>query len=149
MPNHILEPLPYHVELRDYLKSRERELWNWFASARALADYTESLRLDLLKSTYRLDAEGHPELYQGVAEAKARLQLDIPVTLYQAQNNPHPNAMLFFIPDEGHIVFSGPVLTLLNAGELKSVIGHELAHHHLWGAQNGDFHIADRLLQAV
>ena len=37
-----LEPLPYHVELRDYLKLRERELWNWFASVRAQADFDSS-----------------------------------------------------------------------------------------------------------
>ena len=83
-----LEPLPYHVELRDYLKSEERELWNWFSSAKAKADYTENLRLELLKSTYRLDSIGHPELYQGLEESKTRLGLDIPVTLYQAQNSP-------------------------------------------------------------
>ena len=144
-----LEPLPYHVELRDYLKSRERELWNWFASAQAKADYTEQLRLELLKSTYRLDADGHPELYASLAEAKARLQLDIPVTLYQAQNTPHLNAALFFIPGEGHVVFSGPMFTLLNPQELKSVIGHELAHYHLWRQDGGEFHIADRLIEAV
>ena len=50
---------------------------------------------------------------------------------------------------EGHIVFSGPVLTLLNTEELQSVIGHELAHYHLWGRENGEYHIADRLLLAV
>src|SRR6266566_1860569 len=88
-PERSLEPLPYHVELRDYLKSDERELWNWFASAQAKADYTENLRMELLKSTYRLDADGHPELYQSVEEARIRLQLDIPVTLYQAQNSPN------------------------------------------------------------
>lgn len=93
-----LEPLPYHNELRDYLKSEERELWNWFSSAKAKADYMENLRLELLKSTYRLDAEGHSELYQSLEEAKVRLQLDIPVTLYQAQNSPQLNAALFFIP---------------------------------------------------
>jgi Peptidase family M48 len=146
---HILEPLPYHVEVRDFLKSREQELWHWFASAQAKADYTENLRLELLKSTYRLDAEGHPTLCEAVNEAKARLQLDIPVTLYQAPGNAELNASLFFIPEEGHIVFSGPVLTLLCADELKSVIGHELAHYHLWRKEGGDFHIADRLLQAV
>jgi len=148
-PEHRLEPLPYHVELRDYLKLEERELWDWFASARAQAEYTENLRLALLKSTYRLDADGHPELYGAVEEAKARLQLAIPVTLYQAQNTPHTNASLYFIPGEGHVVFSGPVLTLLNAEELKSVIGHELAHHLLWGSDEGEFHVADRLIQAV
>ncbi len=146
---HILEPLPYHVELRDYLKSQERELWNWFASARAQADYTEKLRLDLLKSTYRLDAESHPELYQRVEEAKARLQLDIPVTIYQAQNAPQPNAALYYIPGEGHVVFFGSVLNMLNAEETKSVLGHELAHYRLWEWEQGDLHVADRLIQAV
>jgi hypothetical protein len=146
---HNLEPLPYHVELREYLKSRECELWNWFASAQAKAAYTENLRLELLKSTYRLDAEGHPGLYANVNEAKRQLQLDIPITLYQAPNTPELNASLFFIPEEGHIVLSGPVLTLLDADELKSVIGHELAHYHLWRRDGGEFHIADRLLQAV
>lgn len=148
-PADILEPLPYHVEVRDYLKAQERELWNWFASARAQADYTESLRRELLKSTYRLDADGHPEVHQSAAAAKASLGLDIPVTFYQAPNSPHANAALYFIPGEGHIVFSGPVLTLLNAQELKSVIGHELAHYHLWGRDGGEFHVADRLIQAV
>jgi predicted SprT family Zn-dependent metalloprotease len=148
-PGNILEPLAYHIELRDYLKSEEQELWNWFSSAKTKADYTENLRLELLKSTYRLDAEGHPELYQSLNEVKARLQLDIPVTLYQAQNSSQLNAALYFIPGQGHVVFSGPVFTLLNAEELKSVIGHELAHYHLWERDAGEFHIADRLIHAV
>lgn len=144
-----LEPLPYHLEVREYLKSRERELWKWFASAQAKEDYTENLRLELLKSTYRLAPEGHADLYANLNEAKAKLQLDIPVTLYQAQNSSQLNAALFFIPGEGHIVFSGPVFNLLNAEEIKSVLGHELAHYRLWRRDGGEFHIADRLLQAV
>jgi hypothetical protein len=148
-PEYILEPLPYHLELRDYLKSEESELWNWFSSAQAKADYTENLRLQLLKSTYRLDAEGHPLLYQSLDEVKSRLQLDIPVTLYQAQNSPQLNAMLFYFSGQSHIVFSGPILTLLNGDELKSVIGHELAHYHLWERNGGEFHIVDRLIHAV
>src|SRR5262245_28369701 len=149
MMEHTLEPLPYHVALRDYLKLRERDLWNWFASAQAQADYTEHLRTELLKSTYRLDSQSHPALYQCVELARQRLQLQIPVTLYQAQNSPQANAALFFMPAEAHIVFSGPVLTLLNMEEVQSVIGHELAHYHLWCRDNGEYHIADRLLQAV
>ena len=56
------------------------------------------------------------------------------MTLYQAQNALGTNAALYYIPGEGHVVFSGPLLTLLSADELKSVIGHELAHFHLVGA---------------
>jgi hypothetical protein len=144
-----LEPLRYHCVLRDYLKAQERDLWNWFASAQAKADYTEHLRLELLKASYRLDPESHPELYQGAEEAKERLQLNIPITIYQAQQNAQLNAALYYIPGEGHLVFSGPVFSLLNAAELKSVIGHELAHYHLWQREGGEFLIADRLLQAL
>lgn len=144
-----LQPLPYHNELKDYLKTEEPELWKWFASAQSQADYTEHLRLELLKATYRLDLENHPELYKAVEEAKAKLQLDIPVTLYQAQNASQLNAALYYIPGEGHVVFSGPVFSLLSAEEIKSVIGHELAHYHLWRVRDGEFLIADRLLQGI
>src|SRR6185436_16179276 len=144
-----LDPLPYHIELRDYLQSEERELWAWFASAQAQANYTENLRTELLKSTYRLDAEVHPEVYQAVTEAKTRLDLDIPVTVYQGQNSSTPNATLYFIPGEGHIVLSGPVLSLLEATELRSVIGHELAHYRLWQCERGELHITDRLMHTV
>jgi len=144
-----LEPLPYHRELRDYLQSRERDVWKWFASAQAQADYTEQLRLQLLKSTYRLDAEGHPGLFQAVEVAKSRLHLDIPVTVYQASGSPQPNAALYFTPGEGHLVFSGPILSLLDPAELLSVVGHELAHHWLWQWEQGDLLVVDRLLQAA
>src|SRR5882672_162888 len=93
-----LEPTPYHRALVDYLRSQEQELWKWFASAQAKKEYTEALRLALLKSTYRLDAEGHPELAQAAEEVKAGLGLDLPVTLYQAQQTHELNAALFFIP---------------------------------------------------
>lgn len=148
-PGQLLRPLPYHSELRDYLKQHERELWLWFASAKARADYTENLRFELLKTTYRLDATSHPDLFRAVEEVKARLELTIPVTVYQAQQSTQPNAALFYIPGEGHVVFSGPALSLLIGEELKSVLAHELSHYHLWQCDGGEFHIADRLLQAV
>jgi Peptidase family M48 len=144
-----LKPLPYHCELRDYLKTQERDLWNWFASAQAKADYTEHLRLELLKATYRLDPESHADLYRMAEEAKQRLQLDIPITIYQAQNTNQLNAALYYIPGEGHLVFSGPVSSILSPEELKSVLGHELAHYHLWQCEGGEFLIADRMLQAI
>jgi hypothetical protein len=144
-----LEPLPYHVELRDYLKGQEADLWKWFASAQAQSDYTEHLRLELLKSAYRLDAASHGDLFRAAEEAKEVLQLDLPLTLYQLQNSTHLNAALYYIPGEAHIVLSGPVLALLDFHELKSLLGHELAHYHLWQIDGGEFHIADRLINAV
>jgi hypothetical protein len=144
-----LTPLPYHTELRDYLKSQERDLWSYFASAKARTEFTEKIRVDLLKSAYRLDPDAHADLATIAQEVKDALQLDVPVTLYQAQQISELNATLYYIPGEGHVVFSGPVLTLLGADELKSVIGHELAHFLLWEREEGEFQIADRVIGAA
>jgi len=148
-PPDALQPLRYHLQIRDYLKTQEQELWTWFSSAQAQADYTEALRLDLLKSTYRLDGENHADLYRGAAEAQAALGLEIPLTIYQAQQSRDLNAALYYVPGEGHLVLSGPLLPLLTPEEMKGLIGHELAHYLLWQQQHGEFLIVDRLLQAV
>ena len=132
----------------EYLKTQEPELWRWFASTQAQADYAESLRGELLKTTYRLDADAHPELYEQAKEACARLALDVPVTLYQSTQSGELNAALFHLPGEAHVVLCGPLLTLLNAMEMQSVLGHELAHYHLWTREEGDFLVADRLIVA-
>src|SRR6267378_1463084 len=116
-----LTPTPYHRELVDYLRSQERELWDWFSSAQAKTEYTESLRLALLKTTYRLDADAHPDLVGSADEAKTALGLDFPLTLYQAQQSDQLNASLYYIPGEGHLVLSSPLLATLTPIELKSV----------------------------
>jgi hypothetical protein len=148
-PPHALGPLPYHHAVVDYLKTEERALWDWFASARAREDYTASLRLALLKSTYRLDADAHPDLYRAAEGARAALGLDVPLTIYQAQQSGALNAALYFIPTEAHLVLTGPLLALLDPVETGAVLGHELAHHVLWRAADGDFLVADRIVQAI
>src|SRR5688572_9646367 len=79
-----LQPLPYHSALRDYLKAHEYDLWKWMSSTQSKLNYTENLRLELLKSTYRLDPESHEVLYHSVEEARTRLSLAVPVTVYQS-----------------------------------------------------------------
>src|ERR1043166_8450212 len=148
-PTQPLTPLAYHLELRDYLEQHEPKLWEWFSSAKSQSDYTESLRLDLLKQTYRLDAAAHAELFQQADAAKAKLGLDIPLTIYQSQQSHERNASLYYIPGEAHIVLDGQVLALLNPAELRSLLGHELAHYLLWQHEDGGVLIADRIINAV
>ncbi len=144
---HGLDPLPYHRTVVEYLKTQEPELWTWFASTQAQADHVDALRTELLKTTYRLDADAHPELYAQAREACTRLALDVPVTLYQSTaSSGELNAALMHLHGEAHVVLYGPLLTLLNAVEVQSVLGHELAHHHLWTRDGGEFLIADRLI---
>ncbi len=123
-------------------------MWRWFASSQTQADHADSLRSELLKTTCRLDADAHPELYEQAKTACARLALDVPVTLYQSTQSGELNAALFHLPGEAHVVLYGPLLTLLDATEMQSVLGHELAHHHLWTREEGDFLVADRLITA-
>jgi Zn-dependent protease with chaperone function len=144
-----LEPLPYHQKIVDYFKAEEGELWKWFTSAEAQTGHAESLRLELLKQTYRLEPGEHPELYGWASEACRNLGLSIPVTLYQATQSRELNAALLHLPGEAHVVLSGPLLTLLDPMEMQSVLGHELAHYHLWNRDGGEFLIADQLLGSL
>lgn len=144
-----LSPLPYHTKMCDFLKSQHRELWDWFASTESQSDYAEAVQLELLKTTYRMERSHHEELYILVDEALNLLELNVPVTLYQAQESGRNSAALYFTPGHGHLVFVGGVLKLLNQDEQRALIGHELAHFKLWTEQDGDFLVTDRLLHTL
>lgn len=142
-------PLPYHQALADYLERAEHDSWKWFASAQERNDFAEEIRLDLLKSTYRLEPAGHPELFAAVTAAQAKLTPGVPVTLYQSQQARGFNVAIFCLPGEAHIVIEGNVTQLLDATELRGVFGHELAHYRLWQESGGRFLLADRIAQAM
>lgn len=141
-------PLPYHVAIVNWFKTEEPEIWKWASSAQARNEYSDQIRSELLKETYRLDREAHPELHRCCKAAADRLGLDLPFTLYQSGDG-QMNAALYFVPGEAHIVFSGPILERLQGAELEAVLGHELSHYLLWELEGGVYHAADRVLNAV
>ena len=143
-----LAPLPYHTAIVKWLQTEEPEVWKWASSAQARSEYAEQVRGDLLKETYRLDADAHAELHRCCAAAVQRLGIGAPVTLYQGGDGPM-NAALYFVPDEAHVVFTGPILERLRGAELEAVLGHELSHYLLWELDGGAYHTADRVLSAV
>lgn len=145
----LLEPLPYQVAVRNYLKAEEAEIWHWFSSNRVQNEQAEAVRFELLKSTYRVDRADSPHLYETAAEVAAKLSLNVPVTIYQAQNPAGLNASLAYIPDEAHIVLHGPVSNKLSAEELRALLAHELAHQFLWQHWDGEFLIVDQILSAL
>jgi len=144
-----IEPLPYQKAVVEYLKREEPELWDWFSSHKVRTEYTDAARLDLLKSTYRLDREAYEQLYGLADRAAELLGLDVPITFYQAQNNAQMNAGVAFIPGEAHITFSGSVLQTLNETELFAVVGHEMGHVSLWEGWGNEYLIADQILSAM
>src|SRR5438876_1183327 len=115
-----LDPLPYHVKMREHLKWEEPELWNWFSSNKVRAEHAEAVRLDLLKSTYRVEPATQPQLYELAKEVSSKLELDVPVMFYQGQSGGGLNAALAFLPSEAHIMLIGPVLNALSAAELQA-----------------------------
>ncbi len=144
-----LNPLPYHQAIRDYLKREESEVWNWFASHRVRQEQIDAVRFDLLKATYRIDRETKPEWYEAAQQVATDLGLDVPVTIYQAQEPVGLNASLAFVPGEAHIVLHGPVASTLASVEFRALLAHELGHLLLWQIWDGDFLIVDQLLSAL
>jgi hypothetical protein len=144
-----LTPLPYHWAIRDYLKTEEPELWNWFSSNKVREEHAEAARMDLLKSTYRLESATQPRLYELADEVLGKLELKVPVTFYQAQAGSHLNAALAMLPGEAHIILIGPVLNTLSTAELKAMLGHELAHFLLFNGWDGELLVVSEILSAL
>jgi hypothetical protein len=145
----VLDPLPYHRQIVDYLQANETELWKWFSSTSFRDEYAATTRLELLKSCYRFDPVDHAEPYRLVEEAKLRLGLHAPITLYQSQSGAGMNASLCYIPGEAHLVLEGPIRTTLSLEEFRAIVAHELAHYLLWERHDGELLVADQLLSAM
>jgi Peptidase family M48 len=144
-PERKLQPLSYHSNLVSYLKSDERDVWEWSLSADVRKLQADEMRDAMLRQTYRLEPEAHPDAYAACKTAMDHLGIDAPATLYQAADG-MMNAALCFIPGEVHLIFYGPVLEKLNLEELLALMGHELAHYVLWTADDGAYYNASRIL---
>ena len=140
---------PYHQSLLSYLKKEESELWQWFSSNRVRTDSAETVRLELLKSAYRIGRDTAADLYGLVDSVVERMGLQCPVTLYQAQNAVGLNASLAWLPNEAHVVFHGPVQDSLTNDELLALLVHELAHHELLSIQDTEFLIVQQILSSM
>lgn len=73
-----LKPLDYQRAIVEYLRSEEPGVWEWFSSNRFREKHAEQVRLDILKATYRLEREGHGDLYAIADEVRGALGLEIP-----------------------------------------------------------------------
>ncbi len=144
-----LEPLPYQLAVRDYLKEHEPGLWAWFSKTRTLDEHADAIRFDLLKTTYRIDREAEKDLYQRVEAVAKTLELDVPITLYQAQNPQQLNASICALVHEAHIILHGPVRDRLTDKELDSTFAHELGHLMMWRNWNREFLVTELILAAL
>jgi len=144
-----LQPLPYHLAVRDFLKASDADVWAWFAGQRRSPKYAEDVRFELLKSTYRIEREAQPALYGAAEQVSGQLGITAPLTIYQAQNPQGLNAELAYVPGEVHMILHGPIAAQLTPVEARGLFGHELAHYLLWDAWNGEMLVTSDILQAL
>ena len=137
-----LEPLLYHNALRDFLKREEAEVWRWYASNKVRDQQAEATRFELLKSTYRVERESQPGLYASGRRGGPELGLDIPITLYQAQNPQVLNASLALCAGRSPYRLQGPVSAKLADVEFRTLLAHELCHFLLCESWDGEYMIA-------
>jgi Zn-dependent protease with chaperone function len=152
LPQHSCAPVvipSYHQSLLKYLKKEEADLWNWFSSNRVQTESAEAVRLELLKTAYRIGRDTAADLYRLVDVVVSRMGLKCPVTLYQAQNVVALNASLAWLPNEAHVVLHGPVQEALKNDELSALLVHELAHHELFSIQDNEFLIVEQIVSAM
>ncbi|MBP7554732.1 MAG: M48 family metalloprotease [Chitinophagaceae bacterium] len=145
----MLTPLPYHRQVRDYFR-QQTKTWDYFALAKNKEEQLNEFKTELLKNTYKFDPVADQGIYSKIDLAKNKLGLtELPVTVYQAQYTEELNAAIVYINREAHIVFSGPVITLLTEEELLAVLAHELTHIKLYSLLDGELEIADRIITAI
>lgn len=144
----MLSILDYHQTTTDYFQ-RQTSVWQFFANHTHKEEQLKEFKTDLLKNTYKFDEATDLELYKKVSIAKEKLNLSIPVILYQAQNTEEINASIVYINNEAHIVFSGKLIQLMTDDELLAIIAHELSHVQLYTQLNGNVEIADRIITAI
>lgn len=144
-----LKPVPYVQAVLNFLKTENDELWRWFCKTRAAGDQVEAMRLELLKSAYRLERNAHAHLYELADQVLEKLELQVPVTFYQSQQTTAMNASLAYIPGEVHIILHGPVLSTLTDAELRAMLGHELSHFIFYDGWDGQYRIAREMLTSL
>lgn len=143
-----MKPFPFQCQLRDYFKNQSKT-WAWFLDKNVQKEQIESFKTDLLKNAYRIDPATETQWYELLEKAKAKLNLSLPVTLYQSQQVDYNNGAIVHFENEAHLILSGSVLKLLNPDELLALFGHELSHIHLNSIENGDFEVTNRIINAI
>jgi hypothetical protein len=145
----MLLSLPYHLKVKEHFKSQPKT-WDYFAIAKNKEDQLQQFKTDLLKNAYKFDPVTDAFIYDKIAIAKEKLELQqLPVTVYQTQYTDELNASIVYLNNEAHIVFSGAITKLLDEEELLAVLAHELTHIKLYSMLDGDLEVADRIITAI
>jgi hypothetical protein len=141
--------LPYHRSIVEHLRRVDPHVWNWFGKTTSDPKAAEEVRFELLKSTYRIERESQPGLYETAGRVMQKLGIEAPVTIYQAQHPEGLNASLAYLPGEVHVILHGPISEKLTPTEVLALFGHEIAHFLLWHRERQELLVAAEMLRAL
>lgn len=146
LPKFELNPPQYHKDVVEYIQSHSPQLWEMYQTGGTKSSLSEETTSLLLKNSVRLDSQTHEKLYSLAETAKEKLDISAPFSFYQTTDIGLKNAMLYFVPDEIHIVLQGDILESLSDSELTALIAHEMSHFKLWSIDGSSYYITDRIL---
>jgi hypothetical protein len=144
-----LRPLAYHHAMADHLQTHHRAVWDSFHAALQSGSRRADVELFLLKSSYRLSEQDHPDLHAWVSRARSVLGVEQPISLYQSHKGHADNASMSFTAEQGHLRFEGEILANLTPDETAALIGHEIGHYKLWASGDGACLTTARILDAM
>ena len=145
----MLEPLPYHKKIRNYLKNEEPEVWEWYATNRADATQADAIRFDLLKSTYRLERDSESDLYAAAGCGRDKAFAGRAGYHLSGAESHWAERVARVSAGRSSCRHSCPLTAKLTDAELRALLGHELSHFALWSNWNGDYLIVDQILAAM
>ncbi len=149
MNHEQLLPLPYHRAMAAHFQAHHPAVWDSFHAAQKSGSRRADVELFLLKSSYRLSEQDHPELHASLAKAREVLGVEQPVALYQSHKGHADNATMSYTEELGHLRFEGEILSHLTPEEAEALIGHEVGHYKLWSVADGEFLTSGRILDAM
>jgi hypothetical protein len=110
-----LEALPLLAELRS-----------------SVSGSAETVRRRLMSSSVRLTAGMAPSLHEAAEEVMGLFSIGKPLEIYQREGA--ENASMHLVPEPVLLEVRGRLITLLEPGSTRALIGHELGHYLAHGA---------------
>lgn len=147
-PDKHWKPFDYQYHLKEKLK-KWGMVWSWFDRSEVREEYIEKLKGDFLRHAERMDPAKEPGIYEQVEKVMMKLSLSLPLIIYHENKSPDARANIVYTGNEAHLVFSGPIMTLLSETEMQAVIAHKLGLVLFLSPENQDYEVADRMLTAM
>ena len=139
-----MNPLPFHVQLRDFFKREENEIWQSFQDAGLQQSLRDDARLTFLKSSNTENADLQQKLSQVVARQREQLGVQTPVKLALSESIAN---QLIRSDEAAFVILNAKTLSLFDEAEYEMVVASQLARALFWEKSDSDFHTTEQIIE--